>query len=214
MRLCIVRMSLLPELLMPQIVTPPQLVLRNVRKIITAGIGNCRVRVTVLGGVSLQLMPGDALAITGALPLARSMLCAVAAGVARSDAGTVRWGPRGLAAVRYAPAGDAPRVLQQREGVPPGLVILDEALTERAPSPDVPSLVELLRPWLASGGAALVAAPLLKRDGWPWPILELAGGQLRPMLTPVPPSAAAWSAPARMVAEGAPDRMAQGGLHG
>ena len=185
---------------------PPQLVLRNVRKVITAGVGNCRVRVTVLGGVSLQLMPGEALAITGALPLARSMLCAIAAGVARCDSGSVRWGPRGLTGVRYAPAGDAPRAVQLRAGAAAGLVILDEALTERAPAPDVPALVSLLRPWLAAGGAALVAASVQRSDGWPWPVLELGGGQLRPLLVPVPPAAAAWSAPARMVAEGVADR--------
>ncbi|MCC7053286.1 MAG: hypothetical protein IT355_08450 [Gemmatimonadaceae bacterium] len=198
---------------MSPLVTPPQLVLRNVRKVITAGVGSCRVRVTVLGGVSLQLMPGDALAITGALPLARSMLCAIAAGVARADSGSARWGPRGLAGVRYAPAGDAPRALQRRDGLPAGLVILDAALTERAPAPDVRVLVALLRPWLACGGAALVAAPLASGDAWPWPMLELAGGQLRPVLTPLPaeaPGHAMWSAPARMVAEGRADRMARG----
>jgi hypothetical protein len=183
----------------------PQLVLRNVRKVITAGAGSCRVRVTVLGGISLQLMPGDALAITGALPLARSMLCAVAAGVARCDSGSVRWGPRGLTAVRYAPAGDAPRALQQRVAVPAGLVILDAALTERAPAPDARALVELLTPFLAAGGAALVAAPLA-RDAWPWAMLELAGGQLRPLPAPTSTPVPAWSAPARMVAEGADRR--------
>jgi hypothetical protein len=192
---------------MSQVVMVPQLVLRNVRKVITAGAGNCRVRVTVLGGVSLQLMPGDALAITGALPLARSMLCAIAAGVARCDAGSVRWGARGLTAVRYAPAGDAPRAVQRRDGASPGLVILDAALVERAPAPDVRAVVQLLAPWLAAGGAALLAAPVEPRD-WPWSILELAGGQLRPLAAvdthPVP----AWSAPAMMVAEGAYARVA------
>lgn len=192
---------------MSQVVMVPQLVLRNVRKVITAGAGNCRVRVTVLGGVSLQLMPGEALAITGALPLARSMLCAIAAGVARCDAGSVRWGQRGLTAVRYAPAGDAPRALQRRDGALPGLVILDSALVERAPAPEVRAVVQLLTPWLAAGGAALLAAPVEARD-WPWSILELAGGQLRPLLAvderPVP----VWSAPAMMVAEGAHGRVA------
>lgn len=190
---------------MSHTVVLPQLVLRNVRKVITAGAGNCRVRVTVLGGISLQLMPGDALAITGALPLARSMLCAVAAGVARCDSGSVRWGPRGLTAVRYAPAGDAPRAVQRRDGTAAGLVILDAALTERAPAPDAHALVELLRPFLAAGGAALVAASLT-REQWPWAMLELAGGQLRPLIAPSSAPAPAWSAPARMVAEGTPDR--------
>jgi hypothetical protein len=195
---------------MSQVVMVPQLVLKNVRKVITAGAGACRVRVTVLGGVSLQLMPGEALAITGALPLARSMLCAVAAGVARCDSGSVRWGPSGLTGVRYAPAGDAPRALFRRDGASPGLVILDAALVEHAPAPDVRAVVALLRPWLDGGGAALLAAPVTSAD-WPWALLELAGGQLRPLLSHDAPSVAAWSAPARMVAEGAPVRMAPGG---
>lgn len=195
---------------MPPVFVVPQLVLRNVRKAITAGAGSCRVRVTVLGGISLQLMPGEALAITGALPLARSMLCAIAAGVARVDSGSVRWGPRGLTAVRYAPAGDAPRSLQRRNGVAPGLVILDAALVERAPEPDVRAIVALLTPWLDAGGAALVAASL-QAPAWPWSILELAGGQLRPLITGGVTAAPAWSAPVRMVAEAASvDRVARG----
>ncbi len=199
---------------MPHAVMVPQLVLRNVRKVITAGAGNCRVRVTVLGGVSLQLFPGEALAITGALPLARSMLCAIAAGVARVDSGSVRWGPRGLTGVRYAPAGDAPRAVQRRDGASAGLVILDAALVERAPVPDVRALVQLLDPWLRAGGAALVAAPVTPSD-WPWSILELAGGQLRPLHAGESRATPSWSAPARMVAEGALgagfDRLAGGG---
>lgn len=195
---------------MPPVFVVPQLVLRNVRKAITAGAGSCRVRVTVLGGISLQLMPGEALAITGALPLARSMLCAIAAGVARVDSGSVRWGPRGLTAVRYAPAGDAPRSLQRRNGVAPGLVILDAALVERAPEPDVRAIVALLTPWLDAGGAALVATSL-QAPAWPWSILELAGGQLRPLITGGVTAAPAWSAPVRMVAEAASvDRVARG----
>lgn len=199
---------------MSHVVMVPHLVLRNVRKVITAGAGTCRVRVTVLAGVSLQLLPGEALAITGALPLARSMLCALAAGVARCDSGSVRWGPRGLTGVRYAPAGDAPRALMRRDGAAAGLVILDAALVERAPAPDVRAVVRLLEPWLASGGAALLAAPVATCD-WPWSILELAGGQLRPLLSAADRLVPAWTAPARMVAESAPpgefNRVAQGG---
>lgn len=195
---------------MSHVVMVPQLALRNVRKVITAGAGNCRVRVTVLGGVSLQLMPGEALAITGALPLARSMLCAIAAGVARCDSGNVRWGPRGLTGVRYAPAGDAPRAVQRRDGAPAGLVILDAALVERAPAPDVRAVVHLLEPWLSAGGAALFASPVTVQE-WPWSILELAGGQLRPLLAGSERPRPAWTAPARMVAEGVGDRMARGG---
>ena len=95
----------------------------------------------------------------------------------------------------------------RRDGAPAGLVILDAALVERAPAPDVRAVVKLLEPWLASGGAALLAAPVAACD-WPWSILELAGGQLRPLLPtaiPVP----RWSAPARMVAEGTGDRVAR-----
>jgi len=194
---------------MSQVTMFPQLVLRNVRKVITAGAGACRVRVTVLGGVSLQLMPGEALAVTGALPLARSMLCAVAAGVARCDSGSVRWGPQGLTGVRYAPAGDAARALQHREHAPPGLVILDAALIEQSPKPDIGVLVELLEPWLEAGGSALVAAPVVAGE-WPWWLLELSGGQLRPMITGIVSPAPRWSAPARMVAEGTGNRVARG----
>ena len=193
---------------MPQVAVP-QLVLRNVRKVITAGAGNCRVRVTVLGGVSLQLMPGEAVAITGVLPLARSMLCAIAAGVARCDSGAVRWGPRGLTDVRYAPAGDTPRQLRIRDGAPPGLVILDAALIDQAPPVDVPAVVALLEPWLEAGGTALLAAPVSAQQ-WPWWILELAGGQLRPVVTELQRAPVAWSAPARMVAEGTATRVARG----
>lgn len=161
----------------------------------------------------MQLLPGEALAITGALPLARSMLCAIAAGVARVDSGSVRWGPRGLTGVRYAPAGDAPRALLRRDGAPAGLVILDAALVERAPSPDVRAVVQLLEPWLRAGGAALVAAPVTAAD-WPWAILELAGGQLRPLHAGLARATPSWTAPARMVSEGvvrhAFDRMAGG----
>ncbi len=194
---------------MSQSAVVSQLVLRNVRKVIVAGAGTCRVRVTVLGGISLRLLPGEALAITGALPLARSMLCAVAAGVARCDSGQVRWGPGGFTGVRYAPAGDAPRVLQRRDGEAPGLVILDAALVEHAPEADARALVQMLRPWLAAGGAALVAAPVHATE-WPWSMLELAGGQLRPLLSGAATAMPAWSAPARMVAEGAAGRVARG----
>ena len=194
---------------MSQIVVP-HLTLRNVRKVITAGAGHCRVRVTVLDGVSLQLMPGEALAITGALPLARSMLCAIAAGVARCDSGAVRWGPRGLSAVRYAPAGDTPRQVRRLEEVAPGLLILDAALIEHAPPVDVPVMVKLLEPWLEAGGSALVAAPLTSQL-WPWWILELAGGQLRPVVTQAQMAPVQWSAPARMVAEGTGTRVARAG---
>lgn len=193
---------------MPQVAVP-HLVLRNVRKVITAGAGTCRVRVTVLSGVSLQLMPGEALAITGALPLARSMLCAIAAGVARCDSGAVRWGPRGLTDVRYAPAGDTPRQLRIRDGARPGLVILDAALIDQAPPVDMPAMVALLEPWLEAGGAALLAAPVTVQE-WPWWILELAGGQLRPVVTATQRTPVAWSAPARMVAEGTGARVARG----
>lgn len=186
----------------------PQLTLRNVRKVITAGAGHCRVRVTVLDGISVQLMPGEALAITGALPLARSMLCAIAAGVARCDSGTVRWGPRGLVDVRYAPAGDCPRQVQRRGGASPGLVILDAALVEHAPPVDVRAMVQLLEPWLEAGGAALVAAPVTARE-WPWWMLELAGGQLRPVVAHAAALPVRWSAPARMVAEGTGGRVAR-----
>lgn len=185
----------------------PQLSLRNVRKVITAGAGPCRVRVTVLDGVTLQLMPGEAVAITGALPLARSMLCAIAAGVARCDSGTVSWGPRGLAEVRYAPAGDCPRQLQRRGASAPGLVILDAALVEHAPPVDLPAMVQLLEPWLEAGGAALVAASVTPRE-WPWWMLELAGGQLRPVVSQTASIPVQWSAPARMVAEGTGARVA------
>jgi hypothetical protein len=179
----------------------PQLVMDRVRKVLSAGHGVCRVRVTVLGGVSVQLLPGEAVAITGALPLARSMLCAIAAGVARSDAGRVRWSDRGIAGVRYAPAGDAPRALLRRDGLPPGLVVLDAALVESAPAPDVRALVELLKPWLAAGGAALVAAPVAAAL-WPWRILELAGGQLRAVQSaPVPAIVPVWPSDMRRVAE-------------
>lgn len=187
----------------------PQLVLDRVRKVITAGYGSCRVRVTVLGGVSLQLAPGEAVAITGALPLARSMLCAIAAGVARCDGGRVRWGAGGIGGVRYAPAGDAPRALHRRDALMPGLVILDAALVESAPAPDVRALVELLRPWLAAGGAALVAAPLSSRQ-WPWRIFELAGGHLRSVTSPNVARVVAWSDGMQRVAEGASHRVAQG----
>ena len=193
---------------MSEIVVVPQLVLSNVRKVIVAGAGACRVRVTVLAGISLQLMPGEAVAITGALPLARSMLCAIAAGVARCDAGSVRWDARGLTGVRYAPAGDTPRALQRRDATPAGLAVLDAALVEHAPPADVPAMVRLLEPWLEAGGAALVAAPVTPAQ-WPWWILELAGGQLRPTIATTTP-AAAWSAPARMVAEGTGPRVARG----
>jgi hypothetical protein len=192
-------------------VAQSQLTLRNVRKVITAGVGHCRVRVTVLDGVSVQLMPGEALAITGALPLARSMLCAIAAGVARCDSGSVSWGARGLIDVRYGPAGDAPRQLRVVSESAPGLVILDAALVEHAPPVDVPVMVQLLDPWLEAGGAALVAASILPRD-WPWWMLELAGGQLRPVVSRADSMAVRWSAPARMVAEGSGTRVARGGL--
>ena len=194
---------------MSQIVVP-HLTLSNVRKVITAGAGHCRVRVTVLDGVSLQLMPGEALAIAGLLPLARSMLCAVAAGVARCDSGAVRWGPRGLSAVRYAPAGDTPRQVRRQDDVAAGLLILDAALVEQAPPVDVPAMVKLLEPWLEAGGAALVAAPVTSQL-WPWWILELAGGQLRPVVTQAQMAPVQWSAPARMVAEGTGTRVARAG---
>ncbi len=193
---------------MSQVAQSP-LTLRNVRKVITAGAGHCRVRVTVLDGVSLQLRPGEALAITGALPLARSMLCAIAAGVARCDSGSVSWGPRGLIDVRYAPAGDSPRQLRLLPDVAPGLVILDAALVERAPPVDVPAMVQLLEPWLEAGGAALVAASISPGE-WPWWMLELAGGQLRPVVARAESMPVRWSAPARMVAEGTGTRVARG----
>jgi len=189
----------------------PQLTLRNVRKVITAGAGHCRVRVTVLDGVSVQLMPGEALAITGALPLARSMLCAIAAGVARCDSGAVSWGSRGLIDVRYAPAGDTPRQVRRLPDRAPGLVILDAALVERAPPVDVPAMVQLLEPWLEAGGAALVAASVTPQE-WPWWMLDLAGGQLRPVVAHTEALPVRWSAPARMVAEGTGTRVARGAV--
>ena len=180
-------------------VAAPALHMEEVRKTLTAGHGACRVRVTVLGGVSLSLAAGQALALTGPLPMARSMLCAIAAGVARADAGAVRWGAAGLRAVRYAALGDAPRVLQRRDGSAGGLVVLDAALIEGAPPADLDATVALLRPWLADGGAALVS---LARAGdrWPWAVRELVGGQLR---DPRTVTVAAPARPLRAVAEGA-----------
>jgi hypothetical protein len=194
---------------MSPVVVVPQLSLRNVRKVLSAGVGACRVRVTVLGGVSLQLMPGDALAVTGPLPLARSMLCAIAAGAARCDSGAVRWGVRGVSGVRYAPAGDAPRALSRRDAFAPGVAVLDAALVEHAPAPDVRVLVELLAPWLRAGGAALVAAPVSARD-WPWPIVELAGGALRPVSAGGAAERIPWAGGVRRVAEHTPHPMAPG----
>jgi hypothetical protein len=194
-------------------VVVPQLALRNVRKIITAGAGVCRVRVTVLHSVSLELLPGEALAVTGKLPLARSMLCAIAAGVARCDAGRVQWGVRGIGGVRYAPAGDAPRALQRRDAAPPGVVILDAALVEHATEPDVCALVRLLTPWLDAGGAALVAAAPVTAREWPWRIVELAGGTLRVIEEGQHRRRVAWPMPHdRMVAEGSGRRVAQGSV--
>ena len=194
---------------MPHLVSQ-QLVLDRVRKVIVAGYGKCRVRVTVLGGVSLRIDGGEAVGLTGALPLARSMLCAIAAGVARPDSGRVLWGERGLSGVRYAPAGDAPRAVQLRAGGTAGLIILDAALVDGAPAPDIPALVGLLRPWLAVGGSALVAAPMTERV-WPWRIVELAGGQLRHASGAAPAASVPWPAStARRVAERYPDRVAPG----
>jgi energy-coupling factor transporter ATP-binding protein EcfA2 len=154
------------------------LVLENVRKTLTAGYGATRVRVTVLGGVSLTVRAGQAVAITGALPMARSLLCAIAAGVARADSGRVRWGARGSAGVRYAAIGDAPRVLHRLDGTSGGLVVLDASLIEDAPPPDLRTTALLLRPWLTAGGAAILSVPHVG-DDWPWFVRELTGGQLR-----------------------------------
>jgi energy-coupling factor transporter ATP-binding protein EcfA2 len=184
---------------MPSVMVP-QLALERVRKVIQAGAGVCRVRVTVLADISLQLGAGEAVAIVGPLPLARSMLCAIAAGVARPDAGKVRWSSRGLSAVRYAPVGDAPRAMHRRDFGAPGLLVLDAALVPDAPDPDVPALVQLLRPWLSDGGSALVAAPVSVRD-WPWTIRELAGGRLRAVPGSADSAQMGWPAGARRVAE-------------
>lgn len=185
------------------------LCLDRVRKVIVAGLGACRVRVTVLGGVSLRIASGEAVAVTGVLPLARSMLCAIAAGVARCDSGRVQWSDRGLTGVRYAPIGDAPRVLHLRADTRPGLVILDAALVEHAPEPDIPALVPMVRAWIEAGGAVLVAAQVTPAV-WPWRICELAGGQLRAVSDGGAVRASIWGEALRHVAERPAARVAPG----
>jgi hypothetical protein len=179
----------------------PLLALVNIKKTLTAGFGACRVRVTVLGGVTLTLRAGQAVALTGALPMARSMLCAIAAGVARADAGRVRWGTTAHRGVRYAALGDAPRVLQRRTDAIGSVVVLDSALIDGAPEPDLPAVVALLRPWLEAGGAALVSVPAVT-DRWPWLVRELVGGQLRDPRAASIALAHAQHSPVRAVAEG------------
>ncbi|MCU0626516.1 MAG: hypothetical protein MUF21_08530 [Gemmatimonadaceae bacterium] len=167
-----------------------RLVLRRVRKTLVAGHGACRIRVTVLHDCSLALAAGEALAVGGPLPIARSMLCAIAAGVARADSGRAAWSPAPVTALRYAPIGDAPRVLRcPPPDEQPGLVILDEALGlgDHAPPPvDTPALVTLIRPWLERGGAVLLSARV-SASAWPWRRAELVGGALVPCAaTPAP----------------------------
>ena len=160
-----------------------RLAVRRVRKTLVAGHGSCRIRVTVLHDCTLSLSAGEALALGGPLPIARSMLCAIAAGVARPDAGRVSWAPLGRDAVRYAALGAAPRaLLVPPAGTAAGLAILDEALgagDEPPPPCDTDGLVTLLRPWLDAGGAALVAARVAPA-AWPWRRAELVGGTLVP----------------------------------
>lgn len=180
-----------------------RLALRRVRKTLVAGHGSCRIRVTVLHDCTLSLAAGEALALGGPLPLARSMLCAIAAGIARPDAGRVGWSPAGLASVRYAPIGDAPRALRPPAGgAANGLVVLDEALgagDQPPPPTDTHGLVALLAPWLEGGGAALVSARVAPAD-WPWRRADLVGGALVPAATR--PSHAIGAPRARAVAEG------------
>lgn len=166
-----------------------RLAIRRVRKTLVAGHGGCRIRVTVLHDCTLALAGGEALALGGPLPLARSMLCAIAAGVARPDAGRVSWAPLGRDAVRYAAIGDAPRALRlPADGAPAGLAILDEVLgcgDAPPPATDTDGLVTLLRPWLDAGGAALVAARVAP-SAWPWRRADLVGGTLVPAAVRAP----------------------------
>jgi hypothetical protein len=64
-------------------------------------------------------------------------------------------------------------------------VVLDEALGlgDHAPPPvDTAAITALLAPWLAAGGAALVAARVDPR-AWPWRLADLVGGALVPPAT-------------------------------
>lgn len=64
---------------------------RNLRKSYAAGTPGCSATVRVLGGVSLELAPGQITAVLGARGAGKTTLVRCVAGLARPDAGALHW---------------------------------------------------------------------------------------------------------------------------
>jgi ABC-type glutathione transport system ATPase component len=65
--------------------------LRGIRKRFVAGVSGCLVSADVLRGIDLDVDAGESVAVVGAAGSGKSTLLLCAAGLLRSDAGTVTW---------------------------------------------------------------------------------------------------------------------------
>ncbi|HUO51810.1 MAG TPA: ATP-binding cassette domain-containing protein [Gemmatimonadaceae bacterium] len=124
----------------------------DLRRAIAAGVPGCTARVRVLDGVSLGVGAGELVCVTGAPGAGKTVLLLCAAGLARADAGAVRWRGRAAAAGGRVYLRAAELASRRGRTLAAGarLLLLDDA--------DGPEAALLAAAWRSSGAAVLAAA--------------------------------------------------------
>ena len=129
--------------------------LRGVRKRFVAGVSGCLATADVLRGVDLDVDPGESVAIVGTAGAGKSTLLLCAAGLLRSDSGSITWFGDAAplsAAVRAHYAFSLSEVAAERLSGEGRLYLLDL----RAPLGSTSILAEWIEERCESGGAVVI----------------------------------------------------------
>jgi ABC-type multidrug transport system ATPase subunit len=111
---------------------------REIVKSFEAGVQGCSASVRALAGASLDLLPGEHVALDGAAGSGKSTLLLILAGILRPDAGTVSWISQSRESLRephgveYLPSWRPVHALQSLRRAlssQPGLLLVDDILS-------------------------------------------------------------------------------------